>query len=168
MGRLPKYEEKKKERAEFIRLMQLSEEERERLGLGTQDKICKHLHIGWNTYARWNRTFRGNGGGEFFDVHGFLKEHKQEIAKSLLSLIKGQKSVKSVELALKALGELADKREVVKVEFTASDYTRIARETIDRLREQYKESGGMCPVCLRGNKGVEICQKLENGAEEKI
>jgi len=30
---------------------------------------------------------------------------------------------------------------------SASDYTRIARETKNRIREEYRKSGGVCPVC---------------------
>jgi len=43
---------------------------------------------------------------------------------------------------------LIEKREDIhKVEFTPVDYTRIARETIIGLREEYQQLGGRCPVC---------------------
>ena len=55
---------------------------------------------------------------------------------------------KDRELYAKLLGWLTEKREEThKFEFTPTDYTRIARETINRLREEYQRLGGSCPIC---------------------
>ena len=61
---------------------------------------------------------------------------------------------------------LIEKREDIhKVEFTPADHTRIARETINGLREEYQQLGGICPVCNQ-SKALRIEARLDTEPEQ--
>jgi len=61
---------------------------------------------------------------------------------------------------------LIEKREEThKVEFTPADHTRIARETINGLREEYQQLGGICPVC---NQPKAFCDEVGSNPEPKL
>jgi len=101
-----------------------------------------------------------------FDLKGYLRGNLPEIAKVLVHKIKTGKGTKSIEVALKALGELVEKREdTLKLEYTPADHTRIARETIIGLREEYQQLGGICPVCNQ-SKALRIEARLDTEPEQ--
>jgi len=61
---------------------------------------------------------------------------------------------------------LIEKREEThKVEFTPADYTRIARETINGLRDDFETGGGRCPIC---GQYKEICDRPLLDSESKF
>ena len=108
--------------------------------------------------------------GEDFDIKTKLNEDQREIYISLMRIINNPKpSVKALEIAFKMLGILTDKREeTIKFELTASDYTRIARETIEGQRAEYKASCGICPVCGKSELLLnESCVDTEPQYSEK-
>lgn len=82
-----------------------------------------------------------------FNIKNYLGKNKKVIADRLLKMINEGKTVRSVELALRTLGELIEKKEEVhKVEFTVTDRQQIATEFLEGLRREAKDSG-ICPVC---------------------
>jgi len=97
-----------------------------------------------------------------FDVEGYLRHHLPQIANDLVTSGKSIPS-KKIEMVLKILDVYKDKKET-KYEFNASDYIRIARETLDGLRAEYQEHGGICPVCCRPE---EVCDKALLPSESK-
>jgi len=111
------FEEKTKERAEFIRIYG-DEEEQERLNLHTIDAISKYAGISHVTGHKLVNRGLAKGNGDF-DLKGFLGENKEIIAKKLMEMVKAGKTVRSLELALKSLGELVEKRETVNININA-------------------------------------------------
>ena len=98
--------------------------------------------------ANWRAEQKEILDHEDIDIKEYLGGSKKIIVDRLLLMIKEGKSVRSIEIALKALGELVEKREdMVKVDFTSNDYTRIGMETVEGLRREYQEGGGLCPIC---------------------
>ena len=77
-----------------------------------------------------------------FDAVGYLKSQLPTI---VMDLTTAGKSIpyKKIEMALKLVDVLNDKGKDKGYELTASDYTRIARETIVGLRADNKEFGGI-------------------------
>ena len=67
---------------------------------------------------------------------------------------------------------LIEKREDIhKVEFTPADHTRIARETIIGLREEYQQLGGICPVCNQSQallNGSHFHPKSKQSADREV
>ncbi len=56
-------------------------------------------------------------------------------------------------------------------EFAPEDYLRIARDTVRRIQEDYKEHGRMCPVCHRPNPlydEVRLHSEQEHGTGSEV
>lgn len=117
------------------------------------------------TLSTWNKKIDESVeySGEF-NLKDYLGENLREIAESLVKIIKTGKNTKSIELALKALGELVEKREEThKFELTPADFANIGRATIEGLRADFVKLGGRCPVC---GEFKEICQPSEDTRPE--
>lgn len=85
-----------------------------------------------------------------FDLKTYLRGNLPQIAQKLVEVITTSTNAKAIELALKALGELVEKREEThKFELTPADYANIGRATINGLREEFIQLGGRCPVCFQ-------------------
>ncbi len=84
-------------------------------------------------------------GNKDFDLGGFFVKNKKVIAEKLLVNITEGK-VKSMELALKILGELNKLKEDKEQTFEPN-YDEWATVTLSKLRENWERSGGVCPVC---------------------
>ncbi len=113
--------------------------------LVTQKEVAKFLDVSEELVSVACKAQRN----ENFDLKAYLRQNLKDIAEALVSKIKdGKGGTKGIELALKALGELVEKREdTLKLEYTPADHTRIARETIEGLRAEFIEHGGRCVVC---------------------
>lgn len=76
------------------------------------------------------------------------------------------------ELYARLKGLYVDRREVKQtVEFTPTDYARIATTVVERLREDYRRGGGNCPVCHKLPEVlVKICADSgqEHGASSEM
>ena len=99
-----------------------------------------------------------------FDLKNYLNNNLKDIAESLVHIIKTKKNTKSIELALKALGELVEKREdTVRLEYNNSEIARDSEKFIEYLRSELEENGGVCPVCgVTRPLLAEVCDNQEH------
>ncbi len=143
------FEEKIKEKADFIRIYG-DKEEQDRLGIHGVAEISEYAgisHVLGHKLVNRGETRNGD-----FDLKGFLGENKEIIAKKLLEMVKAGKTVRSIELALRSLGELVEKREdTLTIEYTSDQITNNAERFIGHLRESLETDGGICPVCGKSN-----------------
>ena len=101
-----------------------------------------------------------------FNPQAYMQGNLEKIFKKLTATIAQKGSAKHIEMALKLMGLLVEKREEThKVEFTPADYTRIARETINGLRDDFETGGGRCPIC---GQYKEICDRPLLDSESKF
>jgi hypothetical protein len=156
----------------FAEWLKLTPEQRKEQGLPVdQKRFAIHHGVAEAKLTRWKKRMLGEVSSDDFDVKAFLSKNKKEIAENLLALIRQKKNTKSVELALKVLGELVEKREEThKVEFTPSDRVAIARQLRDELRREFQDFG-VCPVCgfnkeIRHEVGVDT--KPELGQDREV
>ena len=108
--------------------------------------------------------------GEDFDIKTKLNEDQREIYISLMRIINNPKpSVKALEIAFKMLGILTDKREeTIKFEPNYGEWTS---NIISRLRDNFKEHGGICPVCSRPHlldKKLRLHSESEHNTESEV
>lgn len=141
-------EEKTVEKAEYYKWLDLSQDERSLSNMPlTEDAYSKAGGVSRQTLIKW----KGQRTDTDFDLRAYLGENKEAFAKALLQGTKGEKpNSQTLRLIAQLMGDLNEKREGTgKLELTANDRTRIARETINGLRENYQRNGGYCSVCQR-------------------
>ena len=144
-------EEKTDEKAEYFRILDLSKEERSLKNWDTNQKIADHIGTSTNSLQKW-REKRGSGGAnEDFDMRLAFLNDRKVIWDAFMGAVKsGKINAQLFRTFAQLANELVErKEETVKLELTANDRTRIARETINGLRENYQRDGGYCPVCSR-------------------
>ncbi len=114
----------------------------------TQAELAKFLEVTAAYVSNVLSEGKPKAEKEDFDPQTYMQGNLEKIFKKLTATIAEKGSAKHIEMALKLMGLLVEKREDIhKVEFTPADHTRIARETIIGLREEYLQLGGICPVC---------------------
>ena len=87
---------------------------------------------------------------EEFDPQLYMQDNLEKIFKKLTATIAQKGSAKHIEMALKLMGLLVEKREDThKFELTPTDYADVGRTTIDGLRADLEQFGGICPVCFQ-------------------
>lgn len=129
------FDEKVKEKAEFIRIYG-DKEEQERLGIHSVEEIATYAGISHNLGYKLKRKGQAVEDGD--ELEKFLKDVRERAKVSpgfarLFSQIKGYTG-KASEEAENGL--------------TPSEYIGIARDTRDLLREELKDTG-MCPICCQ-------------------
>ena len=135
---------KPEEKARYFRIMG-DPNYRVSLKLETDNDIAKYLGVGAGTIAKWKKKFRDNGKEiNGFNLHSFLTDNKEDIAKNLLRVIKESRSSNAIEFALKQLGELTNDGQVVN--FNSSEIADTSGQFIEYLKERLNEAG-VCPVC---------------------
>src|SRR3990167_8002782 len=96
----------------------------------------KENGVSQRTVYKWEKQTKGT-----------LDEFDEFISVLKKAALKGGNS-RDRELYAKVKGWLIDRREEKHViDFSAAEYIRIGNEIIGRLREDYRHSGGSCPVC---------------------
>ncbi len=141
-------DEKTTEKAKYYEWLDLPPDERSSANMPlTQDEYGKANNVSRPTLIKW-REKRSNGD---FNLQSFLTDNKKLLADALLLAAKNPRTnATALKLFAQLTGDLVEKKEeTVKLELTANDRTRIARETINGLRENYQRNGGYCPVCSR-------------------
>ena len=145
-------EEKTAEKAEYYKWLDLPEEERS--PILTEDVYSKSVGVSRTTLIKWrgqrDKERVKENAGEFDIREAFLTDQKL-IWDAFMKAVKADRINATLFRTFAQLAnELVErKEETVKLELTASDRTRIARETINGLRENYQRNGGYCPVCSR-------------------
>jgi hypothetical protein len=114
-----------------------------KINFPTQVAIAKHLNISQALATKWNRRLSDEETGSDDDFKSFMSMLRREV-------FKNRASPKDRELYSKLNNWLVDrKEEKVTLDFSATDHNRIATNIIQRLREEYQEHRGICPVCSR-------------------
>jgi len=114
----------------------------------TQRELSLELNVSDAYISQVIAESKGKKRSKAFDIRKYLRSELPEMAEALVATIKSKKSAKSIELALKVLGELVEKQEVTnKFELGAVEYREITGRVLAQLRDSYKELGGNCPVC---------------------
>ena len=104
----------------------------------TKKDFAARYGISEYTITTWDRKLKESKGDEV----EIFKEHVRERALDPRSVYKWG------ELYAKMKGLLIDKSEQkITHELSAEDRIRVARETVNGIREQYRLGGGCCPVC---------------------
>ncbi len=138
-------EEKTAEKAEYYKWLDLPEDERS--SILTEDAYSKSVGVSRQTLIKWKKQ---RDTGEFDIREAFLKD-QEKIWDGFMGAVKsGKINAQLFRTFAQLANELVEKKEeTVKLELTANDRTRIARETINGLREDYQRNGGYCPICSR-------------------
>ena len=129
----------------FAEWLLIPDEDRREQGLPlNQTQFAIHHGVGTATLSIWKRELRLKAGNpEEQDTILFLAQLAEDARK-----VNAPAGIRELYARLK--GIYVDKREVKQtVEFTPTDYTRMAQTIIKRLRESYQGGGGSCPICLR-------------------
>lgn len=123
----------------FIDWQSLSEVERKKLGLPlTQAEFAIAHGVSASVVTQWKKHTTID--------ELLIKELKDRIYNSAMG--KEAKS-KDRELAAKVFNLMSPQDITLKMELTANDYARVAEQVTGQLRDNYKEHGGICPVCGR-------------------
>ncbi len=138
-------EEKTAEKAAYYKWLDLPEDERS--PILTEDAYSKSVGVSRQTLIKWKKQ---RDTGEF-DIREAFRAEKKLIWDAFLGAVKtGKINAQLFRTFAQLANELVERKEdTLKLEFTANDRTRIARETINGLRENYQRNGGYCPVCSR-------------------
>ena len=136
----------------------------------TQVEWCEANNINPATIVKWVRLIKTKvllpSEGDF-DIKEYIRQNLRSITEALVTSAKSGRNMRSVELALKALGEILEKKEATSFEPTASDYTSYGRAVIERLREDYRQHSGICPLCLQPKVlRPEVCLDTEPEHQE--
>uniref|UniRef100_A0A6M3JVL3 Uncharacterized protein n=1 Tax=viral metagenome TaxID=1070528 RepID=A0A6M3JVL3_9ZZZZ len=125
----------------------------------TQAELAKFLSVTTAYVSSVLAEGKPKAEKEDFDPQTYMQGNLEKIFKKLTATIAQKGSAKHIEMALKLMGLLVEKREDThKFDFTPADYTRIAREFRDRLYDEY-ERNGVCSVCRRPKE--ELCTNSE-------
>ena len=125
-------------------------------------RLCKEFGIGQSSYRRYKEKYQTKNRGDF-NLQEYLRGELPSIAKQLIKQVESGKSPRSIELALKALGELVEKQEqTVKHEFTTTERISVAREFVNELREEANK--GRCPICGE-HKALRIQPRVDTEPE---
>lgn len=153
------FDRKIEEKKEFERILSI-EGEALRLGLTNNYKweryfTSRGMPVADTTIDRWFRqrnhlklTKKQRKAEEELDIRFILSKEKKKIIDSLLKSVADGK-VQGITTALQVLGELTKDKVVEKEDLTPEEYSEAGRRIIDRFRDNYKQSGGICPVCQR-------------------
>jgi len=103
----------------------------------TQKELAEFLNVSESTVKYWKKNIE--------------VVNTEERTRNLFDLIiedalKPNADTKQRELAAKLMG-LTRKEAEENFEPTATDYAKWARQLIDRLKQDWVQSGGVCPVC---------------------
>lgn len=113
--------------------------------------------------AEWRNkkaTEKATGVKGEFNLQEYLRNSLPEIARELVAIItSGKANTKAIELALKSLGELVEKREDMIKVYTNDDISRDSEQIIGRLK-QLSEETGVCVLC--GNTNILLAEVCDN------
>ena len=159
-------DEKIAEKAKYYEWLDLSSEERSSANIPlTEDVYSKSVGVSGTTLIKWKKQ------REPFDIREAFLKDQEKIWNAFMGAVKAKKiNAQLFRTFAQLANELVErKEETVKLELTANDRTRIARETINGLRENYQRNGGYCPICQRSPiLEIEECQKSEKLLEASI
>ena len=110
-------------------------------------KICADVGISMPTYYAYKKEYIDSKEEYKFDISKALQRDESKIYQALMAKVT-DRNAKSINDALRMLTELKRGQES-KGELTPNDYTNLAIRTRDALREEFRQSNGVCPVCLR-------------------
>ena len=132
----------------------------------TQQEFSIHHGVSEVTLSNWKHKLKYAGPTtDEQEVVLFLQQLAEDARKS-----NATSGIRELYARLTRL--YADKREVKQtVEFTPTDYTRIATTIVERLREDYRRGGGNCPVCLRPSPfpyEIRLDTGQEHGADSQV
>ena len=152
-------EEQLEKHQKFNELMEKTPDELKAMGLNFIQDHYGYLGVSAVTYNKWRKRWeKENRAPE--DETAILDDRLRELALS-------DRNPKYIELYLKRLGMLNEKKEDNKFELSVSDRIRIAREVVNGLREDNKRFGGNCPVCGKPQtSGGELRENAEPKHED--
>lgn len=116
----------------------------------------------------WNNHLEKTGQKkerENFDPQTYMQANLEKIFKKLTTVISQKGTAKHIEMALKLMGLLVEKREDThKFELTPDDRIRIATQFLDNLRREYEDTG-TCSVCGQCKL---LCDPILLGSESEL
>ena len=113
--------------------------------LKTQDDVAAFCHV---TPSRITQILSSGKKKEQPEVIGDYFDTKSKAVDEALVKACEKGNAQALRTYYQLTQRLVEKREEThKFELSPADYTRIARETIGGLREEYQTSGGLCPIC---------------------
>jgi len=136
----------------FFEWNALSEREREELGLPkTQADFAVKHGISAGILTNWKKH------ATLDEVR--IKELKDRIYSSGMAL---DAKSKDRELAARVFNLMTPQDININMELSANGHSKVAREVLDELRQQYRENKGVCPVCGKYEVLLpEVCMDTE-------
>lgn len=135
-------------RQKFREWLKLDKKARKKLGVVDQKNFAIHHGISTGRLSQWKAEETAMS-EDVFNPQVYVMENLQAILIKTLKVIQEKGSAKHIEMALKLVGLLIDKKEeTVKFEFTTSDKLQLTAAIINGLREE-KGVTGVCPVCFQ-------------------
>lgn len=117
-------------------------------GMTQKDFLAKHP-VSNKSLVEWKKDWEAKKKGEEYDSDKWL-ESKDEVVDSALIEACEKKNAKALELFFRRRRKLVDQQEITnKFELSADERVKVAREFLNRLREEYSRNSGYCPVCRR-------------------
>jgi len=143
------FEEKVKEKEIFTRIYQ-DPEERKRLGIaGTQTAMAKYAGISPNLANKLAQRLRKNlTKTDGFDLRRAFIDEQEKIWNAFMDAVTEKRiSPQVFKIFAQLAGQLVEKREEnLKVEFTASNRISIARDLVEGLKNELRDTG-VCVIC---------------------